>query len=83
MRIKEATTKDDVLSLFKHVIQNGLPQTTNELPEAIQHYWNFCDQKTIEDGLILKNIKIVIPVTLQHKMLEKVHDGHVKSWKMY
>ena len=38
MRIKESTTKDDVLSLLKHIIQNVWPQTVKKLPEEIQHY---------------------------------------------
>ena len=32
---------------------------------------------TIEGGLIVQNIKIVISETLQQEMVEKVHDNHL------
>ena len=32
---------------------------------------------TIEDGLILKNNKIVIPESLQQEMGKHIHDGHI------
>ena len=63
MRIKEATSKDDILSLLKHVIPNGWPQTVKGLPKEVKYYWNFHEQMKIENELILKNTKVVIPET--------------------
>jgi hypothetical protein len=40
------------------------------------NYWNFREELTLHDGLIMKNKRIVIPNSLRKEMLEKVHYGH-------
>ena len=49
-----ATQQDDELSLLKHTIINGCPNSIKEVPPKIQSFRTFCEELTIEDGLILK-----------------------------
>ena len=60
-RIRLATQADDNLVILKHIIQQGWPKTVKKVPQEIQKYWTFCEELTIEDGLILKGTCIVIP----------------------
>ena len=59
--LREATQADDELTLLKHKIMSGWPSTIKEIPPVLQPYWTFCEELTIEDGLILKGTRIVIP----------------------
>ena len=59
--LREATQADDELALLKHTIMSGWPSTIKEMPPSLQPYWMFCEELTIEDGLILKGTRIVIP----------------------
>ena len=59
-RIFEETSKDDTLLQLKHVIHNGWPTKVQYLDPELQEYWKFHQQKTIEDGLNLRNTNIVI-----------------------
>ena len=58
-RIRLATQADDNLAILKHIIQQGWPKTIKEVPQEAQKYWTFCEELTIEDGLILKGTRIV------------------------
>ena len=56
-----ATQEDDELILLKHTITNGWPDPIKEVPPEIQANWTFHEELTIEDGLVLKGARIVIP----------------------
>ena len=59
--IQLATQADDNLTILKHIIQQVWPKTIKEVSKEIQKYWTFREELTIEDGLILKGMRIVIP----------------------
>ena len=50
-------------------------QADDEL--AIQPYWTFREELTIEDGLILKGTRIVIPSKQCQAILKQIHKGHL------
>ena len=62
---------------MKHIIQHGWPKTVKEVPQEIQKYWTFCEELTIEDGLILKGTWIVIPDKMREDILKQIHEGHL------
>ena len=59
--IRLATQADDNLTVLKYIIQQGWPKTVKEVPPEIQKYRTFCEELMIEDGLILKGTRIIIP----------------------
>ena len=65
----EALQADDTLAILKCTIQKGWPSTIKELPSEILPYWIFREELTIEDGLILKGTRIVVPSTKQAEIL--------------
>ena len=71
-----ATQEDDKLILLKHTITNGWPNSIKEVPLEIQASWTFCEELTIEDGLVLKGIQIVIPKNKHKHILTLIHEGH-------
>ena len=72
-----ATQEDDELVLLKHTITNGWPNSIKEVPPEIQAYWTFCEELTIEDGLVLKGTRIVIPKSKHKQVLTMIHKGHL------
>ena len=47
------------------------------MPSVIQHYWTFHEEHTVEDGLVLKGIRIVIPNKKHESVLKLIHEGHL------
>ena len=40
-------------------------------------FWNYREELSMENGLITKGARLLIPSTLRKKVLEQIHDGHL------
>ena len=72
-----ATKDDDKHAILKHIIQQVWPKTIKEVPSKIQPYWTFCKELTIEDGLVLKGIRIIKPDKKREETLEESGYRHI------
>ena len=43
----------------------------------MQAYWTFCEELTVEDVLVLKGTRIVIPKSMHNHILTMIHEGHL------
>ena len=71
------------MALLKHTIMIGWPHTVQELPKKLQAYWTFREEMIVEDGLILKATRIVIPPSMRESVLHQLHKGHLGFSKCY
>ncbi len=74
--IQSATAKDSTLCTLRDTIIKGWPPRIKDLPRDLQPYWSFRDEMSVEDGIILKGERVVIPAAVQAYTLEKLHEGH-------
>ena len=72
-----ATQENDEIVLLKHTITNGWPNSIKEVPHEMQAYWTFHEKLTIEDGLVLKGTRIVIPKSKCKQVLTMIHKGQL------
>ena len=76
-QIRIDTQEDDELALLKHTIAQGWPSTIKEVSSVLQSYWTFREELMIEDGMILKGTRIVIPAKKHEAVLKLIHGGHL------
>ena len=74
--LQTKTVQDAELQALQRVISKGWPQKRSNLPKFLTNYWNYRDELHVEDGILMKNAKILIPKDLQGKYLDKIHQGH-------
>ena len=55
----------------------GWPSSIKQVPPVLQPYWTFREELTVEDGLILKGTRIVIPNKKWEAILKLIHKGHL------
>ena len=55
--LREETRKDMELTILKDTILNGWPENKKQLNPRITHFWNFRDEISHFDGLMLKGEK--------------------------
>jgi hypothetical protein len=79
--IQTETKKDRVLQTLQRTISEGWPEFKQDCPEEIDAYWNYRDEMSNSNGLILKGCRIVVPTVLRKEMLEKIHVGHLGKEK--
>ena len=75
-KIQEKTLKDLELAALKEVVFNCWPSTIKQLPPVLHPYWNYQEELSIEDGLIMKRHRIIIPQVLQGDILAKLRAKH-------
>ena len=63
--------------LLKHTITQGWPSTIKEVPSALQSYWTFREELTIEDVIILKGTRIVLSAKKCEAVLKLIYQGHL------
>lgn len=73
---QEETNKDEILTELREVIIQGWPKCRKELPVPLLPYWAFRDELSIEDGLVIKGERVVIPKSMQEYVLSKIHEAH-------
>ena len=81
--VKSITAQDQTMSRLKDVIYRGWPTHAQQCPQELQDYWNFRCSLVLEDGLILKGDRIVIPKSLRDKVLATIHSGHRGETKCF
>ena len=70
------TSKDPMMQALKHQIIKVWPSIRNECSSNLQDFWNYRDELSVLDGLVLKGSHIVIPESCRDEILDQLHEGH-------
>ncbi|KAL7864418.1 hypothetical protein AOLI_G00158380 [Acnodon oligacanthus] len=74
--LRRHTTEDRVLQTLSTVIQQGWPPRKSQLQPAVSLFFSYRDELTVEDRIIMKEHKAVIPQSLHKEYINIVHKGH-------
>ena len=75
-QIQKATDQDSMLETLKFTVLQGWPETKDQVPLNIREYWNYRDEITLYNGIILKNQRVIIPKALRPEILSRIHSSH-------
>ena len=75
--IKHETSIDPEMVMLKNAINDKWPDDRSLCPIDILKYWNFRNELSIVDDLILKQNQIVIPKSLRIKLIKLIHSSHL------
>ena len=81
-KLKEATREDPITGTVYQLTQQGWPHQRRHTPRMARAYWDFRDELSTDDGLLLKGPRIVIPSCLREEYLERLHYGHLSASKI-
>ena len=73
-----ATREDPDMRRLTQVIQAGWPENRGDLPLNLQSYFSFREELSVQNGLIFKGERIVVPNTegLRSKVCGLLHKSH-------
>ena len=57
--------------------QTGWPDTKEEVPFSVQGYFHFKDELSVQDGLVLKGERLVVPKSMSEEIKQKLHQSHL------
>ena len=69
-RDKNATLDDEYLVILSGYVLCSWPSTKAELMKELQSYWSLRDEVVIIDRSVMKGRGIIIPASLQDKLLK-------------
>ena len=73
--IKQATAADYTLTQPMDTIIKGWPNEKSKVPLCITPYFDYRDELTVQDGIILRGERVVIPTSVRKELKAKVHAG--------
>ncbi len=75
--IKQAIEVDNDLEKLKTVIRQGWSETKDQVPPSLAEYFNFRDELSIQNGLIFKGERLVIPYGVRSHMKARIHASQI------
>lgn len=76
-QIKQCTVADAALQSLMNTIMTGWPQTKDEVPVCNCEYWNYKEELTVQDGVLFKGMKVIIPTSMRSQMIARVYSSHL------
>ena len=70
------TAKDESLQVLSQVIRSGWPTAAALVPPGAQPFFKHREELTLQNGLVFKGTKIIVPESLRRSMLEETHRSH-------
>ena len=81
-KLKDSTQRDPILVTVYQLTQQGWPHQRRHVPHLARRYWDFRDELSTDDGMLLKGPRLIIPGELQEEYLSRLHKGHLSANKV-
>ncbi|UYV60640.1 hypothetical protein LAZ67_1001743, partial [Cordylochernes scorpioides] len=73
--IFEAQQEDTTLKAVVNYLEQGWPDK-NKMSQALLSYWHVKDELGVQNGLLMRSCRLVIPASMKLEILDKLHAGH-------
>ena len=67
---------DGDLTTLAHYIQKGWPDDRKTLPFSIQAYFPIREELSLQNGVIFKGERVVVPTAMRAKVMNLLHQAH-------
>ena len=74
--IRRELKKDDPLKVVMQYVQKGWPTNKRKLCRPVGKYWKGRDNLSIDNDLLFRGRRLVIPETFRQNVLRYLHDAH-------
>ena len=81
-KLKDSMQRDPILVTVYQLTQQGWPHQRRHVPRLARRYWDFRDELSTNDGMLLKGPRLIIPGELQEEYLSRLHEGHISASKV-
>ena len=71
--IRQQTTQDPILSKVRNFVKTGWPSTVEH---QTQLFFRMACELSVECGCLLRGNRVVVPTSLQGKVVQLLHEGH-------
>ena len=76
-KIQKATVTDEIMQLLSKTITEGWPEDRSKVPNQILPYFTSRDEFSVQNGLIFKGERVLIPHDLRYEIKKAIHASHI------
>ena len=58
-------------------MNQGWPDLRGDCPGEVQVYYPFREQITVQDGIVFKEDRVIVPSTLRYGFMDRIHSSHI------
>ena len=80
--VQLATSNDETMMQLYNLIEEGIPEKRAEWPEDTRHFFRFREDLSCFDNVLLYKDRVVIPESLQSRVLDSLHSAHQGTSQM-
>ena len=81
-KLKDSAQRDPILAMVYQLTQQGWLHQRRHILCLVRRYWDFRDELSTDDGMLLKGLRLIIPGELQEEYLSRLHEGHLSASKV-
>ncbi|UYV76882.1 K02A2.6-like, partial [Cordylochernes scorpioides] len=74
-KIFEAQQEDTTLKAVVNYLEQGWPDK-KKMSQALLSYWHVKDELGVQNGLLMRSCRLVVPASMKLEILDKLHAGH-------
>ena len=76
-QMQNLSQEDAILKTLASIVKQGWPESKLHLPLEVQDYFPFKEELTLQDRVIFKGDRVVIPLQMRAELKRKVHSSHL------
>ena len=74
---QEETAKDSCLMRIARYVNEGWPKRIDQVPVDAKTYWPYKKELSMTNGMLLKDKRLIIPVSIRKEVLKQLHQAHM------
>ncbi|CAB4003659.1 Hypothetical predicted protein [Paramuricea clavata] len=75
--IRASMETDERMQELKKVILKGWPDKRSDVPGQARQYFGVRDELTVQEGLIFRGERVLVPNDLRKQMIQRIHSTHI------
>ncbi|CAB3986195.1 Transposon Ty3-G Gag-Pol poly [Paramuricea clavata] len=75
--IRASMETDERMQELKKVILKGWPDKRSDVPGQARQYFGVRDELTVQEGLIFRGERMLVPNDLRKQMIQRIHSTHI------
>ena len=73
----KTTSTDTTSQVVMDYVLQGWPSDKDHVDECAREYWNYKEELSVEDRLLFKSDRLVVPKTMRPDVLNDLHGAHL------